>query len=162
MIRRLRGVRSRLILVKMLVAATTAACSHGRAPGSRPLASPPTRTQPSASAVGGSSRNGSPRMIIVPRNALQDREVVSIDLQGFRPEEKVWLSECAPTQTPSRKTGCGDQVATEQFAVTDSTGTRSGVRYRIFATVTGHHCRPRCALAAVGNNELVAVNIYFG
>jgi hypothetical protein len=154
-------VSARGVLVVCTAAAITTACSHDSSTRSLPRRSIPPLAQMSASAAGVAIRNGPPRLIVTPAHGLHGREVVVVTLHGFRPGEKVWLSECAPNQAASPDTGCGDQVAAEAFTITDAAGARDTARFRVSARPGGHPCRPHCSVAAVGNAELAVDNIYF-
>lgn len=101
------------------------------------------------------------RLRVRPDVGLRNGQDVHVDLLRFLSDEKVWLSECAPTERPTR-TGCDGQVAVEPFTVTDDSGIRRGVVFRVTAEVHGRRCVPTCAVAAVGNDDTATAHISFG
>jgi hypothetical protein len=136
-----------------VLAASGCSGEHSSTASAGPL--PSSSSSPASGAVVAS-------LTIRPSRHLKDGQLVTVTLRGFRPGEKVFLSECGPHQRPSRLSGCQEQAAAEQFTITDDSGARGGTRFRVSAMSHGHACRPSCSIAALGNHELVTARIFFG
>lgn len=150
------GGRAAAIAFALAVLASAGCTSSAGRPAAPPA--PRTAAAPAPLPTG----LGPTLLAIAPARGLRNGERVAVTIRGFRPEEKVFLSECAPGQQPSPSVGCGQQAAAEPFTITDDKGTRSGTTFRVSARVHGHRCGRRCSIAAVSGDELVTAAMSFG
>jgi hypothetical protein len=65
-----------------------------------------------------------PALIVSPSSQIKDGMTVSVTVTGFGSGGKVWLSECA-SAAAATDLGCGGDLASQPFLVTDDNGTGS-------------------------------------
>jgi len=107
--------------------------------------------------------SGLPQVVrVVPSGDLHNGEKVTVTVNGFWPEAKFWLSECADAYVhPSP--GCGVQLAAEPFGMAGVTGTgtytftvRARAATKPFATGTTVLCTDKCVLMATAVSGVTA------
>jgi len=65
-----------------------------------------------------------PAAVVSPSSGLKDGMNVNVQVSGFGSGGKVWLSECA-SAAAATDLGCGGDLASQPFLVTDDNGTGS-------------------------------------
>jgi len=85
----------------------------------------PSRTLFAVDYVRGFGANGiagsTPAISVTPASDLHDGEAVQVQVSGFDIGGKFWVSECA-TVAEANYAGCGEQLASQPFGLTDVSG----------------------------------------
>lgn len=102
--------------VLVLMAIIAAACGVGQKPSAVPRTTPTTGKASVVLEAGGVS--------VTPSNYLQDGQQVQIDLKGFPPGWRVFVSECS-TPLEANSLGCGSQLARQPFTFSNKAGSGS-------------------------------------
>jgi len=100
---------------------------------------------------------GVPTVIVEPNQGLHDGQTVTVTVQGFAPNDRVHLSECAERVSVSSE-GCGPQLAAQPFIDTDNTGSGT-INFVVHSTASAkpHNleptrpCTDQCLLVATTN-----------
>ncbi len=99
-------------------------------------------------------------LAVGPGIPYRDGQVVDLSITQFNPGDTVWLSECAPAQTPSVATGCGTTLHGQPTVRLDSRGTGSG-HFTVASTVAGIGCAGWCTIVATNGSKLQTVPVPF-
>jgi hypothetical protein len=108
------SVRASSVLI--LLAIFTAACSVNQKPTAVPRTTSTTGRISVVLEAGGVS--------VSPSNGLHDGQVVTVDIKGFPPGWKVFVSECT-TPLEANALGCGNQLALQPFTFSNRAGNGS-------------------------------------
>jgi hypothetical protein len=100
----------------VLLAIFAAACGINQKPSAVPRTTSTTGKVAVALEAGGVS--------VTPSNNLHDDQEVKVDVKGFPPSWKVFVSECM-TPLEANPLGCGGQLAMQQFGFSDQAGNGS-------------------------------------
>ena len=129
-----------------VIVALTGGCSSAPAPTA---ASGPPAPAPASSTT-------TPSVTVRPNIDLHPGQRVTVVVDGFSAERKVFFSECL-NRTAASSLGCGEQLAGQLFTITDARG-HGTIRLVVTATAaSGYLSRPRaceghCVLVATGGD----------
>ena len=108
------SVRTSSVLI--LLATFAAACGVTQKPSAVPRTTSTTGTASVVLEAGGVS--------VRPWNGLHDGQEVTVDIKGFPPGWKVFVSECS-TPLEANALGCGNQLALQPFTFSNQAGNGS-------------------------------------
>lgn len=97
---------------------------------------------------------------VSPSGALTEGQRVAVQVSQFPAGARVWLSECAPGQTPAAATGCTSTLHGQPSALLPRSGSGT-VSYPVHASVNGQSCAGYCTLAATDGHRVQTVAISF-
>jgi hypothetical protein len=96
---------------------------------------------------------------VSPSNGLHDGEEVTVDIKGFPPGWKVFVSECS-TPLEANALGCGNQLAVQPFTLSDQAGNGS-IRFVVHSSAgtapysaTIAPCSGECVIVATTGNPV--------
>src|SRR3954447_2809999 len=131
------------------VIALMAACSSASIPaaaGSPTPAAGPDSPPPRSATT--------PSVIVRPNRDLHPGQQVTVVVDGFSAQRKVFFSECL-NRTAATSFGCGQQLAGQLFTITDARG-HATVRFTVTASAASSYrssprkCQGHCVLVATG------------
>jgi hypothetical protein len=99
-------------------------------------------------------------LAVGPGIPYKNGQAVDLSITQFNPGDTVWLSECAPAQTPTAATGCGTTLHGQPSAHLDSRGTGSA-HFTVSSTVAGIGCAGWCTIVATNGSKVQIVPVPF-
>jgi hypothetical protein len=99
-------------------------------------------------------------LAVGPSGPYRNAQLVDLSITQFDPGDTVWLSECAPGQTPSPATGCTPSRTGQQAVKLDRQGSGSA-RFRVASRVAGTNCAGYCAIVATNGKRVQSQPISF-